>query len=182
MLPSCFQVLAGWATDHTAAMAHLTQSLAWNQREIRMYGRTVMTPRLTSWIGDGSYSYSGIEHAPAAWNSELAGYRDAIARHTGARFNSCLANHYRDGADSVAWHADDEPELGAEPTIASLSLGAARRFQVRHRATGETWTLELGQGDLLIMSGESQRDYLHAVPKTKRPTGPRINLTFRTVF
>ena len=96
-------------------------------------------------------------------------------------FNSCLANLYRDGSDSMGFHSDDEPELGPEPTIASVSLGARRRFVLRHRVTRERWTWDLGEGDLLVMRDESQRDYAHAVPKTTRPVGPRMNLTFRAV-
>ncbi len=179
MLPACFQLVPGWSNP--ASMAAVDLELAWKQRTIRIYGREVATPRLTAWIGDGSYAYSGANHEPAPWSPALTHYRATLETFTGARFNSCLANRYRDGSDSVAWHADDEPELGPEPTIASVSLGASRRFQVRHRASGETWTLELGHGDLLVMRGASQRDYVHAVPKTKRPVGPRINLTFRWV-
>ena len=94
-------------------------------------------------------------------------------------FNSCLANLYRDGSDSMGYHSDNEPELGPEPTIASISLGARRRFVLRHRMTREQWAWELGEGDLLVMRDESQRDYAHAVPKTSRLVGPRMNLTFR---
>lgn len=97
----------------------------------------------------------------------------------GTEFNSCLANLYRDGSDSMGFHSDDEPELGPQPTIASVSLGSRRRFVLRHRVTRERWTWDLGEGDLLVMRDESQRDYAHAVPKTTRQVGPRMNLTFR---
>ena len=105
--------------------------------------------------------------------------RNRLRDELGVPFNSCLANLYRDGTDSMGYHSDDEPELGPEPTIASVSLGARRRFVLRHRATRERWTWELGGGDLLVMRDESQRDYAHAIPKTARPIGPRMNLTFR---
>jgi 2OG-Fe(II) oxygenase superfamily len=97
----------------------------------------------------------------------------------GVDFNSCLANLYRDGSDSMGFHSDDEPELGPEPIIASISLGARRRFVLRHRVSRERWSWNLGAGDLLVMRNESQRDYAHAVPKTSRRIGPRMNLTFR---
>lgn len=122
-----------------------------------------------------------MRHDAAAWDSVLRGYKTALEDTAGARFNSCLANYYRDGQDSVSWHADDEPELGPTPVIASVSLGDTRRFQVKSRATGEIWNLDLAHGDLLVMRGESQRDYLHGVPKSRRPIGARLNLTFRWV-
>ena len=94
-------------------------------------------------------------------------------------FNSCLANLYRDGSDSMGYHSDDEPELGPRPTIASISLGARRNFALRHRVSRQRWTWSLGEGDLLVMRAEAQSDYAHAVPKTAKPVGPRMNLTFR---
>ena len=137
------------------------------------------TPRLTAWMGDHAYRYSGLTNEPQPWPPALATLRDRLSEELGAPFNSCLANLYRDGSDSMGYHADDEPELGPQPVIASISLGARRRFALRHRTSRQRWTWELGEGDLLVMSGESQRDYLHAVPKTARPVGPRMNLTFR---
>ena len=116
---------------------------------------------------------------PQPWPTALVELRDRLVRDLGVEFNSCLANLYRDGLDSMGFHSDDEPELGHRPTIASLSLGVPRRFVLRHRGTGNPWTWDLGAGDLLVMRDESQSDYAHAVPKTSRPTGPRMNLTFR---
>ena len=185
-LPSCFSLTRGWAQG--ATLDELTAAITWEQRTFRLYGREVAQPRLTSWMGDGAYTYSGQRHEPAPMPPIVATLRHELELRTGARFNSVLANLYRDGSDSVAWHADDEPELGTEPVIASLSFGAPREFQIRtmrnRRAnTGaiRVATLELRHGDLLVMSGPSQRDYQHAVPKTARPVGPRINLTFRQV-
>jgi len=162
-------------------IARVEAALAWEQPTLRLYGRDVKVPRLTSWMGTGAYTYSGRRHEPAPMPPVIAELHAAIERVTGARYNSVLANYYRNGADSVAEHADDEPELGAEPTIASLSLGASRTFAIRNRATRERTTITLSHGDLLVMSGRSQLDYLHSVPKTLRHVGPRINLTFRWV-
>jgi alkylated DNA repair dioxygenase AlkB len=109
----------------------------------------------------------------------LDSMRLAVEHHTGARYNSVLANYYRTGADSVAWHADDEPELGSEPTIASLSFGSSRRFAIKSRADNSVMACFLDHGDLLVMSGRSQADYLHSITKTARSVSPRLNLTFR---
>ena len=154
----------------------------WQQRTFAMYGREVKQPRLTAWWGDAgaSYAYSGIVNEPQPWPMWLDDVRRRVAEATGARYNSCLGNLYRDGNDSVALHADDEPELGPEPTIASLSLGASRRFQLRHAAAAPI-DLTLDDGDLLVMSGPMQREWKHAVPKMARVTEPRVNLTFRWV-
>lgn len=162
-------------------LSALVDAIAWEQRTLKLYGREHAVPRLTAWMGTGAYTYSGVSHAPAPMPVAIAELHARIEQLTGARFNSVLANYYRDGRDSVAEHADDEPELGPEPTIASVSIGASRTFAIRCKATRERTTIELRNGDLLVMSGHSQRDYLHSVPKTSRPVGPRINLTFRSV-
>lgn len=186
-LPSCFALSRAWAD--AVKLETLIESIAWTQQPIRMFGREVMQPRLTSWMGEAAYTYSGRRHEPAPMPAIVATIRTWLETTTGARFNSVLANMYRNGSDSVSWHADDEPELGIEPTIASLSFGASRAFKIRcsdtactRPACGGNWTLELAHGDLLVMSGPSQRDYQHAVPKTARPVEPRVNLTFRQVF
>lgn len=188
-LPACFQLVRGWLKD--VSLADVRDAITWSQQSIRIYGRQVAQPRLTSWMGEAAYTYSGRRHEPAPLPPLVAALRMSAELHTGARFNSVLANLYRDGSDSVAWHADDEPELGIEPVIASLSLGAPRAFKIRRwsevnpsarRARVDSWTIELGHGDLLVMSGPSQRDYQHAVPKIARAVEPRVNLTFRQVF
>lgn len=119
---------------------------------------------------------------PKPWPRELAALRDRLAAQTGVVFNSCLANLYRDGSDSMGYHSDDEPELGSRPVIASVSLGQRRPFVLRHRGTRQRWTWRLGEGDLLLMSEESQSDYAHALPKTSAQIGPRMNLTFRQLL
>ncbi len=177
--PSCVSYRPGWLVAADEVMAELQSTIDWEQHEITLFGRTVPTPRLTAWMGDRSYAYSGVVNEPKPWPAVLEEIRDRLVTDCGAPFNSCLANLYRDGSDSMGYHSDDEPELGDRPTIASLSLGARRTFLLRHRVTRERWSWDLGEGDLLVMTGESQSDYAHAVPKTRRPVGPRMNLTFR---
>lgn len=179
VLPGCFVLVPRWLPDADPVLARLAAETAWEQHDITLFGRTVPTPRLTAWTGDAAYRYSGVVNPPRPWTPTLRALRDRLADELGIELNSCLANLYRNGRDSMGWHADDEPELGPEPTIASVSLGQRRRFLVRHRATGRRWALDLGEGDLLVMRGESQADYRHAVPKTTRRLGPRLNLTFR---
>lgn len=177
--PRCVRYEQGWVGDSGDVFGRLTAEIAWEQKDITMFGRTVPTPRLTAWMGDAAYTYSGVLNEPKPWPPALRAMRDRLAGELGVAFNSCLANLYRDGADSMGYHSDDEPELGPEPTIASVSLGARRGFTLRHRVTRERWSWRLGEGDLLVMEGESQAAYAHAVPKTARPIGPRVNLTFR---
>ncbi len=177
--PDCVDYHPGWVDDADRLFDQLRGDICWEQHTIRLYGRTVPTPRLTAWMGDSAYRYSGIVNMPAPWPEALAELRERLRKHLGVDFNSCLANLYRDGTDSMGYHSDDEPELGPRPTIASISLGDRRRFLLRHRTTRERWSWDLGHGDLLVMRDESQRDYAHAVPKTSRPVGPRMNLTFR---
>jgi len=177
--PACVAYLPRWVADPRVFFDRLQTEIAWEQHEITLFGRTVPTPRLTAWIGDVAYRYSGIVNEPQPWPAALGELRDRLERELGVGFNSCLANLYRDGSDSMGFHSDDEPELGDRPTIASISLGSPRRFVFRHRGTRARWTWQLGSGDLLVMREESQSEYAHAVPKTNRPTGPRMNLTFR---
>ena len=148
-----------------------------------IFGKVTPLPRLTAWYGDegAGYEYSGIRNEPLEWTAELARLRDEAGEAAGVSFNSVLLNLYRDGSDSVSWHSDDEPELGQDPTIASVSLGATRRFKLRHKATRETVVRDLEDGSLLLMSGNSQRLWEHCITKTRRPVGKRINLTFRVV-
>jgi alkylated DNA repair dioxygenase AlkB len=162
----------------------VARTTRWRQETIEMYGRRVPIPRLSAWHGDEgcSYSYSKIEMSPEPWTEALDEIRGAVAERAGVTFNSVLANLYRDGNDSVAWHADDEPELGPAPVIASVSFGATRTFQLRHRDDpAQRWQVELEHGSLLIMRGPTQRWWRHRVPRTSRPVGARLNLTFRVV-
>ena len=164
------------------AFAELLEAVPWEQRSVQMFGKSVPQPRLVAWFGDGgSYTYSGLRLEPHPWTPLLVELRDICEALAGASFNSALANLYRDGNDAVSWHADDEPELGEHPVIASMSLGAVRRFDFRNRESGETIRIELPHGSVLVMSGESQRAWMHQVPRTAKVAEPRINLTFRWV-
>lgn len=162
----------------------LHKQLAWQQQTLRLFGAQHAVPRLSALYGDAglAYTYSGIEHQAQLWTPTLAALRTDIEAAAGASFNSVLANLYRDGQDSNGWHADNEPELGANPVIASLSLGAPRDFQFKHRRLREhSYSCELGDGSLLIMAGAMQAHWLHQLPKRRRVNAPRINLTFRLI-
>lgn len=173
------------ADEAATLLALLTAEVAWEQRAIRMFGQELPQPRLTAWYGDPAarYTYSGLTWEPRPWTPALHALRQRLEAATGARFNSVLLNFYRDGRDSMGWHADDEPELGPAPVIASLSLGATRRFRLRPRpGLGHPpQALDLPSGSLLVMAGPTQQHWQHALPKTARPVGPRLNLTFRWV-
>jgi alkylated DNA repair dioxygenase AlkB len=159
--------------------AELRGAIEWRQEVATLMGRRVAIPRLTAWHGAAGYVYSGIRMTPAPWTPPLLELKALAEALAGQPFDSVLLNLYRDGRDSVSWHADNEPGLGRDPVIASLSLGAVRRFQLRHRRGPERLTLDLPHGSCLIMAGATQHHWLHQLPKTARPVGPRINLTFR---
>ncbi len=162
-------------------IGRLRDEVPWSQHRIRLFGRWVDSPRLSCWMGDVAYRYSGVTFEPLPWTATMCELRQRVELRTGHAVNSVLANLYRDGRDSMGWHSDNEPELGHEPLIASLSLGAARRFLLRRRARSKRIAVDLPSGSLLLMSGTSQRDWQHALPKTRRAVGERINLTFRQV-
>ncbi len=162
----------------------LRAQLPWEVHRLRLFGREVASPRLSCWIGEphAVYAYSGSRFLPHPWPSSLQPVRARLVRELGVGFDSVLANLYRDGRDAMGWHSDDEPELGPAPVIASLSLGGPRRFALKaRRAPAQRLALELPPGSLLVMAGETQRHYRHALPRTAKPVGPRINLTFRRV-
>ncbi len=162
----------------------LREEVPWEVHKIRMFGRQVDSPRLSCWMGDPTarYRYSGTDFVPHPWHPSLLPLCAQLATFCGARFNSVLLNRYRDGDDGMGWHSDNEPELGPEPVIASLSLGAGRRFALRRREDhNRKAEVTLGHGDLLVMAGQTQRLYQHALPKSARAMGERINLTFRWI-
>lgn len=173
------------AAEADRLLDRLLERVPWRQPRIHMFGREILSPRLAAWYGDpgACYTYSGLRNEPLPWLEELAELRERLEAFTGAAFNSVLLNLYRDGGDSMGWHSDDEKELGPNPVIASLSLGVARRFRLRpkkgRRAPGVD--LDLGRGSLLVMAGETQHHWRHAVPKSAAAAGPRINLTYRLV-
>ncbi|GAA0362048.1 alpha-ketoglutarate-dependent dioxygenase AlkB [Bowmanella denitrificans] len=159
-------------------------SLAWRQDHIKLYGKVVKIPRLQAWYGDAGtqYRYSGLTLSPEHWTAELSALKLACEQACGQRFNAVLANWYRSGDDSMGWHSDDEPELGRNPVIASVSLGVCRNLDFRHKGTGQTHRLPLQHGSLLIMSGPTQSHWQHGIAKTRRVIGERINLTFRYIY
>lgn len=161
----------------------LLTDLAWQEHLVFVFGRWVAQPRLTAWYGDTGrqYRYSGINLEPHPWIPLLEEIRTICGQLAATSFNSVLANLYRDGRDGVAWHADDEPELGINPTIASVSLGAERRFDLRHRMSGETIRLHLPSGSVLVMTGPTQHYWKHQISKTAKRVGHRINLTYRWI-
>lgn len=169
-------------------LSSLWESLKWRQQHITLYGKRVLQPRLVAWYGDpqAHYGYSGIRLKPGAWTVELQQVREQVQKQCGSPFNSVLANAYRNGADSMGWHSDDEKELGVEPVIASLSLGVERMFRVRRKdrkssGVRSSWGIVLGHGSLFLMKGGFQDRYQHALPRSSKPLGLRINLTFRWV-
>jgi alkylated DNA repair dioxygenase AlkB len=162
-------------------LAEFSQNIEWQQRSIKMFGRPVAQPRLTAWYGEADYTYSGLHWAAKTWPEELKQLKARVEKHCGETLNSVLANLYRDGQDSVGWHSDDEPELGREPVIASVSLGVARSFYMKHRSDNAEWKILLTHGSLLLMKGATQHAWKHTLPKDKKIQEPRINLTFRRI-
>lgn len=171
-------------TQADCAFRELHETNPWESHDIIVFGKKYREPRLSTWHADDGvrYTYSNLERIPVPWTPLLRKLRELCERVSGATFNSVLVNLYRDGNDGVGWHADDEPENGPEPVIASLSLGASRRFDFQHRVLKRVESVQLNSGDLVVMSGASQSQWLHRIAKTKRPVGPRINLTFRKVI
>jgi alkylated DNA repair dioxygenase AlkB len=180
-LPAGFTLMSA-CFDPAASAAHLEAlcaGLDWEEQHFTIYGRTVPMPRLIAMYGPVGYRYSGVVHPPRALPTRV----DAIRRHvetvTGRAFNSVLANLYRDGRDSVGWHRDSDYASGGKPDIASVSFGATRRFELRDRQGHERAAIDLESGSVLVMTGEAIARFWHRVPKTSRPLGPRVNLTFR---
>ncbi len=157
----------------------------WQQDSIKLFGKVIPLPRLQAWYGDQGchYSYSGLDLSPRSWTKTLISIRHQIKEKAGTRFNTVLLNLYRNGSDSNGWHADNEPELGKNPVIASLSLGETRRFKLRHcfDKTVKPITIDLPSGSLLLMAGTTQHYWQHCLAKTSRTVSPRINLTFRNI-
>jgi alkylated DNA repair dioxygenase AlkB len=162
--------------------SRLEKEIEWRQEPIRIFGKMVMQPRLTAWLGEHEYRYSGIVMKPQKWNSTLNEIKAKIEPLAGLEFNCALLNFYRDGQDSMGWHRDNERELGIDPVIGSVSFGAARRFLLRHFEKKKLKTeILLGDGSFLLMKGATQHQWEHSLPKTAQVVGPRINLTFRVI-
>lgn len=169
--------------EHDRLFRSLLHDIAWQQHTVTVCGRRLPAPRLSAWYGDpgACYQYSGLLLHPLPWIAPLFQILTTARALADAPFNSVLANLYRNGQDSVGWHSDAEPELGRNPVIASISLGAVRRFVLQHKKQRSRVILALEPGNLLLMRGTTQHFWRHQLPKTKQPVGPRINLTFRTI-
>jgi alkylated DNA repair dioxygenase AlkB len=165
--------------------SELYRTVDWKQETTLLYGRQVALPRLTAWYGDEgrAYTYSKIKMEPQPWISILTSIKLQIEEISRALFNSVLLNLYRDGKDSISWHSDDEPELGENPVIASVTFGSTRRFMFRHKYKKELkFSIELNSGSLLLMKGNTQQYWQHQIPKTNKLVQPRINLTLRKIM
>jgi len=181
-----FEHEPGWLERASAGEIEqcLKNELDWQQREIVLFGRRILQPRLIAWAGELSYRYSGQTLEARSFCPSLAWLRGLVLRRTGIAFNHALANRYRGGEDSMGWHSDAEPELGPRPVVVSVSFGVARRFVVRHRRDRRSPPLELwlGHGCLLVMGGSFQHTHRHALPRDPRVYGERINVTFRKLL
>lgn len=169
----------------TELFENLQSDLPWRQDNIKVAGKDQPIPRLQAWFGDpgSAYTYSGLTMEPTPWTDTLLAIKQDIENYGDCHFNSLLANLYRDENDSVGWHADNEKELGQNPIIASLSLGGARDFLLKHKQhPDKKLSISLNSGDLLIMKGSIQHFWLHSVPKRRKVCEPRINLTFRKII
>ena len=163
----------------------LQETIAWKQEGMKMYGKHLIFPRLTAWYGEEGkvYKYSGIVNRPLPFTDLLLAMKLATEEFTGCIFNSALLNLYRNEKDSMGWHSDDESELGINPVIASLSFGATRTFQFKHKHLAKTTqTIQLPNNSLLLMKGTTQHHWLHQIPKSTKPCHPRINITFRKII
>lgn len=180
------QLLSHFVTPNEADrwQTELEQTLNWQQHRIKIYGREINCPRLSAWHGDADaqYAYSGQTLVPEPWTDRLQALRELVEHAANTSMNSVLANWYRNGEDSMGWHSDDEPELGEKPTILSLSFGEPRVFQLKHKTSGQREKILLPSGSLLVMSGDTQDCWQHAINKSKRAMRGRLNLTFRNIF
>jgi alkylated DNA repair dioxygenase AlkB len=161
----------------------LLNNILWKNDKTIVFGKAIVTKRKVAWYGDSdySYTYSNSTKQALAWTKELLGLKHMIENVTGSNFNSCLLNLYHNGNEGIAWHSDDEESLGRNNNIASLSLGAERKFLFKHKLTKQIVSILLEHGSLLIMKGSTQTNWLHSLPKSKRILQPRINLTFRSI-
>ncbi len=169
------------ALPDEAVLERLIAETPWRAEHITVWGKRHLQPRLTAWHGEARYRYSGMTLEPLPFTPLQLALKQAVELATGRRFNSVLLNYYRDQRDSMGMHADDEPELGPRPAIASLSYGAPRRFILQHKHLPKRIALSLGDGSLLLMAGDTQTYWRHGINKQSKPCGPRVNLTFRNI-
>ena len=168
--------------ESKALFSELESSIEWRSDEVTIFGKRHITKRKVAWFGSYEYGYSGNLHLAKQFPKILADLKHEIELNHGARFNGCLLNLYHNGEEGMGWHADDEKELGPNPIIASISLGAIRKFRFKHGTTKVAIDHTLEDGSLLIMKGKTQNKWLHALPKSKKVITPRINLTFRFIY
>jgi alkylated DNA repair dioxygenase AlkB len=160
----------------------LFNTIFWKNDTVTIYGKQYVTKRKAAWHGDQpfEYTYSHATKKALAWTPELLELKTIAQKSTGKTFNSCLLNLYHDGTEGMSWHSDNEKELEKNAAICSMSFGAERKFSFKHRTTKETISIILEHGSLLLMDGETQTHWLHALPKSTKIKSPRVNLTFRT--
>jgi len=160
---------------------NLFNKIAWQQDQIMMFGKAITTKRKVAFYADNQidYTYSSVKKKGLPWTPELIQIKNLIESHTGARYNACLLNLYHTGEEGMGWHSDDEKEIILNSSIASLSIGAERKFAFKHKVSKETMSIMLENGSLLEMKGAIQQHWWHSLPKTKKVGTPRINLTFR---
>lgn len=173
------------AEESARILDRLLSEIHWQQDYLTFYGREIALPRLTAWYGDRGrhYTYSHISMQPHPWTELLLTIKTRVEAVSGAEYNSVLLNLYQSGADGVSWHQDNEPELGEDPVIASVSFGATRIFQMRHltRKDVPRADIQLFDGSLLVMRGSTQKFWKHQIPKTQKAVRARVNLTFRHI-
>ena len=172
------------SVDSKKLLKKFISKLPWESMIIKMFGKDTKIPRLQCWIGDEGceYRYSGKQLNRQIWSQDLIKIRKKIYEELKIDFNSVLANYYRDGKDSMGWHSDDEKELGPNPTIASISFGSERDLVFRNKITKETLAIPQTNGSLILIDGETQKNWQHSIKKTQKLIGPRINLTFRNII
>ena len=172
------------SAESNALLESFISKLPWESMTIKMFGRDTKIPRLQCWIGDEGceYRYSGKQLNRQIWNQDLTMIRKKIFKELKIDFNSVLANYYRDGKDSMGWHSDDEKELGPNPTIASISFGSERDLVFRSKISKKTLAIPQTNGCLILIDGETQKNWQHSIKKTQKVIGPRINLTFRNII
>jgi alkylated DNA repair dioxygenase AlkB len=180
-------VYHGLVLNNTEALHYyqlLFDTIDWRNDEANIFGKQIITKRKVAWYGDTTYSYtySNTTKQALLWTNELLELKELVQKITKTTYNSCLLNLYHNGSEGMAWHSDDEKALGASTTIASLTLGAPRKFAFKHKHNKHTESIVLENGSLLTMEGETQQHWLHRLPPTKKVNSPRINLTFRTII
>jgi alkylated DNA repair dioxygenase AlkB len=176
-----FQPQLALPLPNAEILTRLIDETPWKAEHITLWGKQFLQPRLTAWQGEKGYTYSGLSLSPLPFSALVLDIKAAVEAACGVPFNSVLLNYYRDGRDSMGMHSDDEPELGPEPAIASVSFGAARTFILQHKVSTQREKLVLTDGSLLFMAGMLQRHWSHGINKSARPTAPRVNLTFRFI-